>query len=100
MNFSKSNFSESNVKVVTVTKISNNDNKGTDFYNYYRAAIYEFRGDPLIAYFMEDLGIGSYHYFDICRRARTFAKDLDLLFVPGIEVMDSVDKVYRHALKV
>lgn len=66
---------------------------------YYRLSLYEFKGDPLIAHFVEDLGDGGFWMYAIAVDAAfTKANDLGITFVPDISMGDSIEKVFKRAL--
>lgn len=85
------------VRVVTNSSMPMTPNMPTPLY---RLSLYEFRGEPPEAYFVEDLGCGCMFISDIMRLGKQKAKELGALFVPNVGLMDSIEKVYKTALKI
>lgn len=91
------------IKVITVNVVvfdKRNYRYTSSLNTTYRVSIYEFVGDPERARFVEDLGVTSYSYAYAEKRAKLFSSDLGIPFVLGIEMGDSVDKVYKSVLKL
>lgn len=83
------------VKVVTVSRVP----VDVAYPNsYYRISLYKFEGEEPKAVFQEDFGVGFWDFDEACRRAKIFAKDLDVLFIKNIQMGDSIQKVYHHVL--
>lgn len=85
------------IKVLTVTRIGLAQSSFN--YNYYRLSVYEFKGEPPRAQFVEDVGLGFYNYSDAEREGKRRAQLLELQFCPGIQVMDNLEKVTRYVLE-
>lgn len=84
-------------KVVTVSCVCRDPPTSVNHY-YYRLSLYVFIGDPPKAQFLKDLGFGFYDYHQAEEKAREEARFLHTLFIPGIEMMDSIEKVFKHIL--
>ena len=81
------------VKVVTVNRLYRN------ITTYYRLSIYEFRGDPPKAFFIQDLQEGFWGDLNMAIfRGKRKAKDLNLLFVDNISMGDSIQKIFAYIL--
>lgn len=65
---------------------------------YWRVSLYEFRGDPAVAFFVEDLGSGAYSTETSQAAAQKIAKEMGIIFCPGITAFSSIDKVYQFTV--
>lgn len=81
-----------NIKVVTLSRADKREA------NYYRLSLYEFKGNPLIAYFEKDLEQGFWFKSFAEKAAFNKAKELGIMYVPDISMGDSIDKVFKRAL--
>lgn len=88
-------MSSDNIQAITVNRLSYDGNYGV----YFRISIYEFRGEPLTAYFKEDLGVGSWDYPYLVEEARKESKSRKIIFAPNISMGDSVEKVWNEIYK-
>lgn len=82
-----------NIKVVTVNSPAHIGS------SYFRLSLYEFKGDPPIAYFVKDLGSGSWEINFAYSNGRRLAKEMGINFIPGISMGDSIDKIFKHIFK-
>lgn len=85
------------IRAITVSKVHS---------YYFRVSLYEFRscnavgdGTSLKACFKEDLEIGSWDFKMAVEIAKKLAIEKNIIYVPGISMGDSVDKVYKHIFK-
>lgn len=78
------------IKVVTLSRHSP--------MNYWRVSIYEFRGDPPVAYFYEDGGVGSWDYINAVRIGKELAAARSMFFLENISMGNSIQKIYCKAL--
>ncbi len=82
-----------NVRVVTINK-----NREARLGTYYRLSLYEFKGDPPKAFFVQDLSEGFWDFKAGIYRGKQKAKELNVLFLDNISMGDSIQKVYAHVL--
>lgn len=65
---------------------------------YYRLSLYEFRGEPLKAFFVKDLDEGFWDLKTAIYGGRRKAKELNIQFLENVTMGDSIDRLFAKVL--